>query len=258
MSREGENSRATAATPARGPRTLWRRGRRFLPFAILLAGLVAVLASGLHRALTFEALVEGRAALTAFVEDFGALATLTYLAVQIVISALSIPAISLASIAGGFLFGPVLGTGLSITGQTLGALIVFLAVRMAFRDLVIRHAGNAVRRFETGFAHNAFAYIFVLRLVPVAPSWVANLFPGALGVPLRTFGLATLVGILPCTAIFTWVGNSLNAWAAADRKADWSVLAAPEFAIPLLVLSALSLMPATYWAVHSVRGKGVR
>lgn len=217
--------------------------RRFLPLASLLAALFLTLGSGLDRYLSFEALAATRSELLLLMEGFATLVVAVFLLIQIAISALSIPAASVATVAGGVLFGPILGTALSVLGQTLGAAIIFLAVRMALRELVVKYAGSAVKRFEAGFQSNAFTYIFILRLLPMIPAWIVNLVPGVTGVPLKTYILATAVGIIPCTAIFSSMGNGLGLLLDAGKVPDWSIFLTPEIALPLMAVTVLSLLP---------------
>ena len=63
---------------------------------------------------------------------------------------LSVPVAALLSITSGFLFGPWLGAICAVIGATLGATIVFLAVRAGSAGLVER-AGQRIRRLEAGF-----------------------------------------------------------------------------------------------------------
>lgn len=219
---------------------------RSLPLAALLVGAASVFLLGFDQYLTFEALAAMRGELLGFMESFAALIIAAFLLVQIAIAALSIPAGSVATMAGGFLFGPLLGTLLSVLGQTLGALVVFLAVRTALRGLILRNSRGVVKRFENGFRANAFAYIFALRVTPVVPAWIVNLVPGATGVPMKTYFLATLLGVIPCTAIFSSVGNGMGVVLDAGKIPDWSIFLAPEIAIPLAAVTVLSLLAPGY------------
>lgn len=64
-----------------------------------------------------------------------------------------------------------------------------------------------------------------LRLVPI-PFFVVNLAAAVLGVPLRTFVLGTLVGIIPGTTAFSYLGHTLDLIVVDARRAHDACVAA--------------------------------
>lgn len=217
--------------------------RRWLPPALLLAGLGLALALGLHRHLTLDALAVHREALARFVAEDGALAAAAYVGAYALAVAFSVPGATVLTLAGGFLFGTLAGTACAVAGATLGAVSVFLAARSALGGLLRAKAGPWVERLEGGFRANAFSYTLFLRLVPLFPFWLVNLVPAVLGVPLRTYALATLVGIVPGALVYASVGNGLGAVLDAGGRPDLGLVFAPKVLLPLLGLGALSLLP---------------
>ncbi len=222
-----------------------RRGtaRRWLPPALLLAGLGLALALGLHRHLTLDALAAHRETLARFVAEDGALAAAAYVGVYALAVAFSVPGATVLTLAGGFLFGTMAATAYAVAGATLGAIAVFLAARSALGGLLRAKAGPWVERLEGGFRANAFSYTLFLRLVPLFPFWLVNLVPAVLGVPLGTYALATLVGIVPGALVYASVGNGLGAVLDAGGRPDLGLVFAPKVLLPLLGLGALSLLP---------------
>ncbi len=83
-------------------------------------------------------------------------------------------------------------------------------------------------------------------LIPVFPFVVINLIPAVIGVPLRTFALATVLGITPSTLIYASIGDALGAVAEGEIALDSSVLTQPRFVLPLVGLAALALLPVLY------------
>jgi uncharacterized membrane protein YdjX (TVP38/TMEM64 family) len=232
------------------PRAIWRR---WLPLAVLAAAAVAAWSSGLGDCLSFETLRTHREALKAAVADNFALAALAYVLVYAAAIAVSIPGGVILTVAGGFLFGLLPGTILTVLAATLGATAVFLIAKTALGDVLRAKAGGAVRRMEQGFRENALSYMLFLRLVPVFPFWLVNLVPALLGVPLRTYVLGTLVGIVPGTFVYTSVGSGLDAAFAAGQTPDLRLILKPEILLPLVGLGLLALLPA---AVRRWRAKG--
>jgi uncharacterized membrane protein YdjX (TVP38/TMEM64 family) len=218
----------------------------------LCGGLVAFFALGWHRYISFDMIRMHRGMLMDWVARWGMLAGFAYIAGYALMAAFSIPGGALATIVGGYLFGLWLGMAASVIGATLGAIAVFLAARTALGDLLRAKAGSGLRRMEDGFRRNAFSYLLVLRLVPIFPFWLVNLVPAFCGVPLRTYALATLIGIVPGSFVFTSVGNGLGALLDRGESPDLMIVFQWEILLPILGLALLALLPI---AVRKFRGQ---
>jgi uncharacterized membrane protein YdjX (TVP38/TMEM64 family) len=229
--------------------------RRYGPVLVLAAGLILFFVLGLDRYLSFEALQENREWLRVQVEANEALAAATLIAVYAVVVAFSLPAGAVLTIAAGFLFGTVVAASCVVVGATLGATAVFLAARTAFADLLRAKAGAGMRRMETGFRENAWNYLLMLRLIPIFPFWLVNLVPAFLGVSLRTYVLATLIGIIPGTVVYASLGNGLGAIFAAGQTPDLGIIFNPEVLLPILALAALAALPVVYKKVKARRAR---
>lgn len=221
---------------------LWR----WLPVAVLVVGFCAFFALGLHRYLTFETLRANRAELLAWVAAGPLVAALIYILVYMAVAAFSLPIAALVSVSGGFLFGIVLGALYAVAGATLGATILFLAARTAFCNVLRAKAGSAIKKMEDGFREDAFSYLLVLRLVPLFPFFLVNLVPAFLGVKLRTFVVATFLGIIPGALVFASVGNGLGAVFDAGRMPDLGILLSPPILLPIIGLALLAMVPVAY------------
>jgi len=231
---------APETAPRRPPKPLWLR---LLPLLILCAGLAAFFALGWHRFVSFETIRVHRGMLMDWVGRWGMMAALAYAACYALMTAFSIPGGALATIVGGYLFGLWLGVAASVVGATLGAIAVFLAARTALGEILRAKAGGALRRMEEGFRRNAFSYLLVLRLVPVFPFWLVNLVPAFCGVSLRTYALATLIGIIPGSFVFVSVGNGLGALLDRGETPDLKIIFQWKFLLPILGLALLALLP---------------
>jgi uncharacterized membrane protein YdjX (TVP38/TMEM64 family) len=219
--------------------------RRFVPLGILVLAGALFMALGGHRCLTFAALAENREFLCAMVAQTGAKAALAFILAYAGLVALSVPGSALFTLAGGFLFGPWLGTAYALIGATSGATLVFLAARAGLAGLAAR-AGPWVRRFENGFRRNGLNYLLVLRLIPIVPFWLINLVAGAIGLPLRVFVFGTFVGMIPVSFIYASLGNGLGTLADEGRPPDLAILLRPSVFLPILGLAALALLPVIY------------
>jgi uncharacterized membrane protein YdjX (TVP38/TMEM64 family) len=228
--------------------------KRYGPIAIIAAALILAVSMGWHRYLSFDVLTEQSSALKALVANKPLLVVAAFMGIYIVATSISLPGAIWLTIAGGYLFGPFLGTALSATSATLGATILFLSAQSALGGGLRARAGGFVDRLEKGFKENAFSYLLTLRLLPVAPFWGVNLAAAALGVRLRTFVIATAIGILPGGFVYAWLGSGIEHVIASGSKPDLSIIFTPQVLGPLVGLAALALFP-TVWKFFSQRGK---
>lgn len=219
---------------------------RLWPVALLLAGLAAFFAFDLDNYLNFETLRENRAFMTEWTSSHRLLSILVYAAIYIAAVAFSLPGGAVMTITGGFLFGPVLATLVTVVSATIGASLLFLAAQTALGDVLRAKAGPAMQKMREGFRRNELSYMFVLRLVPLFPFFIVNLTPAFLGVSLRSYVIATLFGIIPGTFVFTLVGNGLGAVFDVGGMPDLGIIFKPEILLPILGLAGLALIPAAY------------
>ena len=220
--------------------------KRWLPLAVIAAGIAAFFALGLNKYVTFDALRDNRTVLTQFVENQGLLAVLLFIVIYAVSTALSLPGGAVLTIAGGFLFGAWLGSAYVVIGATIGSVAVFLIAKTALGDSLRARAGPALKKMEAGFQENALSYLLVLRLVPLFPFFVVNIVPAFLGVRLRTYVIATFVGIIPGSFVFATVGAGLGSIFDSSQEFTPGAALTPEVITALVGLAVLSLLPVAY------------
>ncbi len=222
------------------------RLRRFAPIAVVAAGLATAYWLGLDKYLSLEALVEHRDALVAEVAENYWLAALIYFVTYIVAVALSIPAASLLTIFGGFLFGWFVAGTLTAFAATIGATIVYLAARSAFGDVLKKKAGSGVNKLADGFRDNAFGFLFVLRLAPIFPFFIINIAPALFNVTVRTYVVATFLGILPGTFAYAYLGQGVDSVIVSAREAGTDVsisdLVTPDITIAFAAMAAVAAL----------------
>src|SRR3989337_639408 len=199
--------------------------KRLWPLIAFIAAMAFVFAMGWHRYLTIGALAENREALRALIGANTVLSLAIFIALYAAVVALSVPGGAVLTIAGGFLFGWLLGGAASILGASIGATIVFLIARSALGDLLAARAGPWLSRFRQGFQEDAFSYLLFLRLVPIFPFWLVHLAPGLLRVRFATHVAATILGIIPGTFAYSLAGNGLDSVIEAQQIAHQSCLA---------------------------------
>lgn len=204
--------------------------RRWLAPLLVVALMVVAYGLGLHRYLSLDALVIHREALRAFTASHALGALLIFIVVYAAAVALSFPGASALTVTGGLLFGWLEGGLGAMAAATLGGSAIFLIARSSFGETLSRRGGERLQKLRAGFAKNAFSYLLFLRLVPLFPFWLVNLASALTGMGLGTFAAATVIGIIPGTFAFAFLGQGLDSVISAQAKAyaDCTVANGPE------------------------------
>ena len=183
---------------------------RFAPLIAIVAIMAFIVAMGWHRYLSFEQLAVHRNSITELVRDHFWLSVLGYGILYAGVVALSLPVGSFFTILGGFLFGPVIGGTATVISATAGALLIFFIARTSLGETLAAKAGPWVEKLRDGFKDHALNYMLFLRLVPLFPFWLVNIAPALLGVKTSTYLIGTIIGIIPATYAFSYVGAGLG------------------------------------------------
>jgi uncharacterized membrane protein YdjX (TVP38/TMEM64 family) len=196
-------------TDQRTARPGFRPGPRWLLAGLVVLAAVGFYALGLHRYLCWDYLRNNRDFLLGQVREHLVLALLLFFLGYVAVTALSLPAATVMSLAAGALFGLWTGVGVVSLAATLGATLAFLLSRYLLRDWVTRHFGARLEPLNRGVDRDGAAYLFTLRLVPVFPFFLVNLGMGLTRLPVRTFFWVSLLGMLPATVVYVNAGTRL-------------------------------------------------
>ena len=220
--------------------------RRFWPIPLLLAMIGAVWVSGLPEWLNWTALARHQVMLATWVADHPAAAPAAYVATYAAAAALSLPEGAVLTVAGGLLFGTLLGGSLAVVGSTLGSIVLFLAARYHLADAMAARAGGFFDRVRARLKRDGFSYLLALRLIPAFPFWLVNLAAALCGMRLLPYVAATLLGVIPATFIYASIGAGVGNLLAAGGEPNLAVLFSPAVLAPLIGLAALSLLPVAW------------
>ena len=228
---------------------------RYLPLLLIAVGALAG-TYFLSDYLSFETLRDNREALLAFRDANYPAMVAAYIILYVLIVAFSLPGATIATLAGGFLFGLFPGALYVVGSATLGAIVIFLAAKWGLGvSLSARMDASSgmVKRIKQGIAENEMPMLFLIRLVPVVPFFVANLLPALVGVGLGRYAFTTFFGIMPGSVVYTWVGAGLGEVFAMGETPNLSIIFDPVILGPILGLCALALLPIV---IKAVRGRG--
>lgn len=218
---------------------------RAAPFVLIVA--VAIVgAFTLRDYLSFQALAENREALLAVRDENYVLSVVLFMLAYTAIVAFSLPGATIATLTGGFLFATFPGALFNVTAATIGATIIFLAAKWGFGERLaakMETSQGAVKKLKDGIDDNQWSVLFIMRLVPAVPFFVANLVPALVGVPLWRFAVTTFLGIIPGGVVYTSVGAGLGEVFARGETPDLGIIFDPHILFPILGLAALAALP---------------
>ena len=183
---------------------------------ILMVAVIAMLVTAffyfdLGQFLTLEYLKQQQGEFTAFYRDNQLLTLGSYFAIYVLVTALSLPGAAIMTLAGGALFGVVIGSVIVSFASTLGATLAFLVSRFLLRDYVQNKFKDKLHAINEGVRKDGPFYLFTLRLIPLFPFFLINLLMGL--TPIRTvqFFLVSQVGMLPGTIVYINAGAQIGA-----------------------------------------------
>jgi uncharacterized membrane protein YdjX (TVP38/TMEM64 family) len=162
------------------------------------------------------------------IDPLGAAAVPTFIVVSALLTCALFPGPLLAA-ASGLLFGTALGTPVSITAATLGAVVAFSIARFVAHDAVEALAGERLRSLQAWIERRGFWAVLYARIAPGIPYTLVNYVAGLTRVRIAAFAAATAIGVAPRAFAYTALGGSLDN------------LDSPEAMIALATLVAMAL-----------------
>lgn len=221
--------------------------KRLTPVFVVIVLLGTFFAFGGQKYVSLDALRDNQDVLKAFVADNYVIAVAGFAFIYAALVAISFPGAGFLSIFAGFLFGIVTGTLAVVVGATIGATIIFLIARFAFKDFFRSKAGPFIEKFENGLKENEISYLFIVRLIPIFPFFIVNIVPALFDVKVRNYALTTLFGIIPGSLVYVSVGNGIGAALGAGEDVPLKgLMFRPEVIGPIIGLILLSLIPVAY------------
>lgn len=239
---------ATKAEPQR-PNLLKRmtnqllKRRSLAPVILLVAGLVFVTSSGYLKYFSFDNLRLFRHKLGYFWQNQPMGLALAFIAIYALTAAMSLPVAAFMTITGGWIFGTWLGAALATSGATLGAYLLFLAVRAAMRDDYMRRHDQRLEAMRSSkLGHRGS--LMMMRLLPIFPFAFVNIVGALLGFSTTTFLVETILGVIPLAVIYASLGAGLGQLLEGMAAPSLAALLQPQILLPMLALSLIATLPS--------------
>lgn len=197
-----------AATPAPAE-------KKKLPIVPILVGIAVI--AGLVLLAKVLPITDWLKAFQAYVQGLGFAGYVLYAVVYAICCVLFVPA-SVLTLGAGAIYGIWVGTAVVVCGATLGATLSFLLARTVLRKKVEgMTSGNAkFRALDKAIGKEGAKIVFLVRLAPVFPFTYINYAFGLTGVKTLPYIVASLVGMLPGTLAYVYIGSAAANVGAAD------------------------------------------
>ncbi|TWT07991.1 TVP38/TMEM64 family protein [Planococcus sp. CPCC 101016] len=145
--------------------------------------------------------------LRSWILSFGIWSPVIYILVYTVRPLIFFPA-SVLSIAGGLAFGAWMGTFYTIIGATFGAMLSFYVAKTMGKSLVRKEWTGKAGNIQSQMEQNGFFYVLLFRFIPVINFDLISYAAAFAKVRFTSFALATLIGIIPGTFAYNFLGSS--------------------------------------------------
>ena len=186
--------------------------------------------------LSFEYLQQRQSDFQTYKMANPALTIISYVAVYILVTALSLPGAAILTLLGGALFGLVTGTILVSFSSTIGATLAFLVARFMLKDTIQAKFGDKLKIINEGIEKEGMFYLFTMRLIPAIPFFVINLVMGLTPIKTLQFFCVSQAGMLLGTIVYVNAGTELS---KLDSLAG---ILSPQLILSFVVLGAFPLI----------------
>lgn len=182
-----------------------------------------------------------------YILSFGMLAPIVSFVLMVLQSIIAPLPAFIITFANAGLFGWINGAILSWTSSMVGAALCFYIAKFLGRDVVVKLTSNeALNKVDNFFGRYGKFAILIARLLPFISFDIVSYAAGLTSMKFTTFFIATGIGQLPATIIYSYIGGMLTG-------------TTKTFVIGLLCLFALStfimLLKAIMKDKKSERGK---
>ena len=211
-------------------------GKRWGLLAVLVLAVAAFFALGLNRYLSLDFIKSQQSQLEAWRAANPLVAALTFFAIYVATTALSLPGATLLTLAAGAIFGLGWGSLITSFAASIGATLAFLIARVVLRDWVQARFGERLAAINDGVRKDGAFYLFTLRVVPLFPFFLINLAMGLTSIRALMFYGVSQLGMLPGTLVYVNAGTQL---ARIDKLGD---VASPGVLASLALLGLFPLI----------------
>lgn len=198
-------------------------------------GVLLILLMGIVLAVTYSNLVSIKT-LNIWVQGAGIVGPLLFISVYIIGTIFFIPG-SILTVAGGILFGPVMGSLYNLTAATIGSLLSFLMARYIAFDWVNGQSGQRFKQISAGIEKEGWRFVAFVRLVPLFPFNFLNYALGLTKIKVSHYVIASFICMLPGAVAYTYLGHATSVVMTEDITTK-SMVQVGSIALALIAIVA--------------------
>jgi len=137
----------------------------------------------------------------------------------------------------GFVFGKWIGISLVLFSTTIGATLLYLIVRIFFRDSIREKLIPRFSKLKEVFSKNDTFYFMCFRFIGGGgtPYAIQNVLPIIFDMPIKKYIIATFIGSAPSMFVTTALGSGIEK--VIDKNETLSVfrvVTSPDIYLPLI------------------------
>jgi uncharacterized membrane protein YdjX (TVP38/TMEM64 family) len=153
--------------------------------------------------------VLSEARVRAWIDPFGPAGPLAYVATSALLGLVLVPGPLLAGVSG-LLFGPILGTAVTLAASIASAVLALLLARRVGAAGMAEVSGPRVEALSEALERHGVLAVIAQRLVPGLPDGPCNYAAGLLGIRSSQIALGTLIGSAPRAFSYTALGSTIG------------------------------------------------
>ena len=141
------------------------------------------------------------------------------------------------AILSGFIFGPLLGTAISVSAFTCGAGLLYVVAKYYFKDLVAKYLPKRIEKYKNLFNKNEFFYFMIFRISGGAgiPFAIQNILPVIFNMKLKNYLPSTFLGLVPIIFIINSLGSGIEQLLKNNETFNYiSILTEKNIYLPLI------------------------
>ena len=173
-----------------------RKYWKFIALATFLLLIIVINFSGYFSFINLHLISSNYLSIVSFIESNYSLAKFFYILIYIFAVLLVMPGAWLLTFSGGFFFGWMMGSILTVIGATVGASILFTLSKSIFGKFMtkkITKNKGLLNKFESNIEKNGFYFLLFMRLMPLFPFVFVNIAPAIVGVRFLPYVIATFI-----------------------------------------------------------------
>jgi uncharacterized membrane protein YdjX (TVP38/TMEM64 family) len=181
-------------------------------------GAVVIMGSIATAAAVFAPAAPWTADLFGWLRDAGPVGVLAYMAAFAIAAICLLPG-SILTVGAGAAYGVVWGTIVASLASAVAAIAAFLVARTIARRRVARWLASDPRftALDAAIGEHGLTLVVLVRLSPLIPFNVLNYALGLTRVRLRDYAVGSVIGMLPVTILYVYVGSVAGELAALAR-----------------------------------------